>query len=189
MNKLRGLLIATGIVGIVGLIAHANANQPRYITTENTGKTSQSAVAGDNTAKPKIETKQVSETETVPFSTKTVDDSAITKGQSKISQAGKNGVKTKTYSVTYTNGAETSRTLVSEQVTTQPTDQIVHSGTYVYTAPVSCSGGYINVNGNCVPSPSSNPAGASAQCNDGTYSYSQNRSGTCSHHGGVARWL
>lgn len=33
------------------------------------------------------------------------------------------------------------------------------------------------------------PAGACAECNDGTYSYSQNRRGTCSHHGGVKRWL
>jgi hypothetical protein len=29
------------------------------------------------------------------------------------------------------------------------------------------------------------PAGASAQCADGTYSFSQHRGGTCSHHGGV----
>ena len=28
-----------------------------------------------------------------------------------------------------------------------------------------------------------------ARCNDGTYSYSQTHSGTCSHHGGVAQWL
>ena len=35
-------------------------------------------------------------------------------------------------------------------------------------------------------SPSS---GAHAVCRDGTFSYSQNRSGTCSHHGGVAKWL
>jgi hypothetical protein len=33
------------------------------------------------------------------------------------------------------------------------------------------------------------PAGASAQCRDGSYSFSRSRSGTCSHHGGVARWL
>lgn len=33
------------------------------------------------------------------------------------------------------------------------------------------------------------PTGATAQCRDGTYSYSQHRSGTCSHHGGVAKWL
>lgn len=33
------------------------------------------------------------------------------------------------------------------------------------------------------------PAGATAICNDGTYSYSLHHSGTCSHHGGVASWL
>jgi SH3-like domain-containing protein len=31
--------------------------------------------------------------------------------------------------------------------------------------------------------------GASAICNDGTYSYSAHRRGTCSHHGGVKVWL
>ncbi len=33
------------------------------------------------------------------------------------------------------------------------------------------------------------PEGACAVCRDGSYSFSQNRRGTCSHHGGVARWL
>lgn len=33
------------------------------------------------------------------------------------------------------------------------------------------------------------PAGATALCRDGTYSYSQHRRGTCSHHGGVAQWI
>ncbi|WP_079520244.1 DUF3761 domain-containing protein [Luteibacter sp. 22Crub2.1] len=33
------------------------------------------------------------------------------------------------------------------------------------------------------------PAGASAQCRDGTFSFSVNRRGTCSRHGGVASWL
>lgn len=33
------------------------------------------------------------------------------------------------------------------------------------------------------------PSGASARCRDGTYSYSRNRRGTCSHHGGVREWL
>lgn len=52
---------------------------------------------------------------------------------------------------------------------------------------------YINVDGNSIHSPAYSdngvPAGASAQCRDGTYSFSQNRRGTCSHHGGVAVWL
>lgn len=33
-----------------------------------------------------------------------------------------------------------------------------------------------------------NPAGAIAQCKDGTYSHSKVRSGACSRHGGVAKW-
>lgn len=51
---------------------------------------------------------------------------------------------------------------------------------------------YTNVDGNSVHSPAySNtvPLGATARCRDGTYSFSQHRSGTCSHHGGVAKWL
>lgn len=52
---------------------------------------------------------------------------------------------------------------------------------------------YQNVNGNSVQSPaySTNgvPAGATAICADGTYSFSMHRSGTCSHHGGVSEWL
>jgi hypothetical protein len=31
--------------------------------------------------------------------------------------------------------------------------------------------------------------GATAECNDGTLSYSANHRGTCSHHGGVKRWF
>lgn len=56
----------------------------------------------------------------------------------------------------------------------------------------SCpSGTYKNTAGNCVQRPTqapSWPTGASAKCFDGTYSFSQSRRGTCSHHGGVAKW-
>jgi hypothetical protein len=51
---------------------------------------------------------------------------------------------------------------------------------------------YTNKAGQRVQSPtksSSVPAGATAQCRDGSYSFSQNHRGTCSHHGGVASWL
>jgi hypothetical protein len=33
------------------------------------------------------------------------------------------------------------------------------------------------------------PPGATARCRDGSCSFSQNRRGTCSGHGGVAQWL
>jgi hypothetical protein len=53
---------------------------------------------------------------------------------------------------------------------------------------------YINSRGETVHSPAKSkdgqaPAGASAQCRDGTYSFSRSRRGTCSGHGGVASWM
>jgi Protein of unknown function (DUF3761)/Glucodextranase, domain B len=57
----------------------------------------------------------------------------------------------------------------------------------------SCTNGtYVNAAGNTVCRPEQSPtvpAGATAKCEDGTYSFSESRSGTCSHHGGVAEWL
>jgi hypothetical protein len=59
-------------------------------------------------------------------------------------------------------------------------------------APACANGTYVNVDGETVCSPQSGPTpppGATAQCKDGTWSSSRNRQGTCSSHGGVARWL
>lgn len=61
-------------------------------------------------------------------------------------------------------------------------------------APTQPGRSYTNSDGVRVQSPrrsadGSIPAGASAQCRDGTYSFSLHRRGTCSHHGGVSRWL
>lgn len=52
-------------------------------------------------------------------------------------------------------------------------------------------GTYENRAGQTVKRPencSSPPQGATAQCRDGTYSFSRSRRGTCSHHGGVSKW-
>jgi hypothetical protein len=51
---------------------------------------------------------------------------------------------------------------------------------------------YVNSAGKCVHRPvqtQTAPKGTTAQCRDGSYSFSQSRRGTCSHHGGVAKWL
>jgi hypothetical protein len=53
---------------------------------------------------------------------------------------------------------------------------------------------YVNKAGQEVHSPAKSidgkvPAGASAKCGDGSYSFSKSRRGTCSQHGGVAAWL
>ncbi|WET83336.1 DUF3761 domain-containing protein [Amycolatopsis sp. QT-25] len=59
--------------------------------------------------------------------------------------------------------------------------------------PAECgSDHYRNTDGVCVHRPATGPGaaeGATALCEDGSYSYSQNRRGTCSGHGGVRTWL
>jgi uncharacterized protein YraI len=62
----------------------------------------------------------------------------------------------------------------------------------VVAVPTSTVRYYTNHSGERVQSPTyynAPPAGATALCRDGTYSFSRNRRGTCSHHGGVVRWL
>lgn len=92
-------------------------------------------------------------------------------------------------------------TLFLEQAPSQNTQQGSQSSTNTAStstkpkqAQVNCtnSGTYVNSKGQTVSRPencSAPPKGATAHCRDGTYSFSQSRRGTCSHHGGVAKWL
>lgn len=146
--------------------------------------------SSSSTSQPTVEKKTVIETQAIAFDKKTVNNATLDSGKTELQTKGVNGIKTLTYEVTYENGLEKNRSLIKEEITTQPIAEVTAIGTKVYTPPVTtCSGGYINVNGNCVKSPGDSSSGASARCGDGSYSYSQNRSGTCSHHGGVAEWL
>ena len=61
-------------------------------------------------------------------------------------------------------------------------------------ADLQTHGHYVNKAGQDVHSPAKSvdgqvPAGASAKCRDGSYSFSKSRRGTCSGHGGGANWL
>jgi len=70
---------------------------------------------------------------------------------------------------------------------------VVHKPADLYVPKLSNDRHYTNSDGQSVHSPAYSsggpPAGATALCTDGTYSFSQHRQGTCSHHGGVAKWL
>ena len=71
------------------------------------------------------------------------------------------------------------------------TSNLISEGNHTYT-PTTRIRYYTNSAGQRVQSPTyypSVPRGATARCVDGTYSFSRNRRGTCSHHGGVAQWL
>jgi hypothetical protein len=85
--------------------------------------------------------------------------------------------------------------LMWPQAQPKPTPSATPQATAPATTPGPCSADYYrNSDGVCVHRPvnaqgSAVPQGATAQCRDGSYSFSQHRRGTCSHHGGVAKWL
>ncbi|WP_216902122.1 DUF3761 domain-containing protein [Nocardia alni] len=61
--------------------------------------------------------------------------------------------------------------------------------------PIACTADeYVNVDDVCVQRPehvpgNGVPVGATAQCRDGDYSFTQHRRGACSGHHGVGQWL
>lgn len=177
--KKIGVVSGAIFVGLVGIGMAAGTQSP---STKTLPQTDPSQGIHVDVPTPKveadtIETKDVSETSEVPFTTSTQNDAALASGTRTTKVAGVNGVDTKVYKVTYRNDVETDRELTSDIVTTAPVNEVIAIGTYIAPQPVYS------------PSSPTVPAGASAICRDGTPSYSAHRSGTCSHHGGVAEWL
>ena len=104
-------------------------SSPRKVAVSNAADKQETPTA------PKITTSQTTETQAIAFSSSSQDDANLPKGQTQVAQTGKNGVMTLIYKVTYTNGAQTSKTLMSKTVTTQPVNEIIDIGTYVAPAP------------------------------------------------------
>lgn len=175
--------------GTIGTLAQPSTPQPDSPTP----------VVAPAQPQPKVETKTVTTTEAVGYSSSTVNDANLVQGATEVRTAGINGVRTHTFEVIYTDSVETARKEISNIVTAEPVNEVIAKGTKapqpVVQAPAqpSCPNGtYVNTYGNTVCRPyesSGAPTGATAQCEDGTYSFSQSRRGTCSHHGGVAIWL
>jgi len=72
---------------------------------------------------------QVTTNEPIDFNTVTKEDATINKGIRNVTQPGKKGNRKKVFEVTRENGKEVSRKKLSEEVTTQPVDEIVVLGT------------------------------------------------------------
>ncbi|GAA0609142.1 hypothetical protein GCM10010174_28040 [Kutzneria viridogrisea] len=95
--------------------------------------------------------------------------------------------------VTTTLATTTTTSTTTAVAAPPPPPPVTHQTTAPQPAQTACGANeYRNVDGNCVHRPEAAPgppAGATAQCKDSTYSFSQHRQGTCSGHGGVSRWL
>ncbi|MBA1351442.1 G5 domain-containing protein [Streptococcus oralis subsp. oralis] len=85
---------------------------------------------------PVVTTKEETKTEDVAFQVKEVKNADLPEGSRQVKAAGKKGVRTIVYTVTYTDGVETGREVKSNTITTPAVDEIVEVGTKKVVAPV-----------------------------------------------------
>lgn len=125
--------VAVGVVsvGAVGAVA----SPPPPDTAQDTKPAITQSVEKTKPAKPVVTTKTVTETKRVPYKKTTVKDSGLAKGKTRVVTAGVSGRKIITYKVTFTDGKETARAVVSEKLAKKPVNQVIAVGTYVYVAP------------------------------------------------------
>jgi hypothetical protein len=152
---LASLLLCCGTSAVISAITgkpkevSQETNQSPGVTGDAVvGPTAPSTVTTQPAA-PKVESKTETQSQSIAFTEKTMNDPSLAKGVREVRTAGVNGVKTLTYEVTYTDAVETGRTLVNEAVTTQPVTQVTAVGTKVAAQPPApkCDPNYSG----CVP--------------------------------------
>ena len=83
----------------------------------------------------RVREKERTETEAIPFETKTVEDDSLYEGTTKTTTKGKTGTTEKVYTDTVVDGEVTESELVSEKVTEKPVTEVVAKGTKEKPAP------------------------------------------------------
>lgn len=111
-------------------------NAPKTTTLQTVNAKATLTNAADSRSKSSVTTKTETTELPVPFTSSTVLDDTLTKGTTQVKVQGVNGVEAQTYKVTYTDGRETGRILISTVVTTPPVNEVIAQGTYVAPAPV-----------------------------------------------------
>ncbi|MDN4597613.1 G5 domain-containing protein [Leifsonia virtsii] len=155
---------AIGLGGalVLGVGIAANAASHPAASTSEIAATAPASPSPTPTPMPTPEVRTETADEAIPFAATTVEDATHDVGWTAVTTNGQNGVKTKTYRVTYVDGVETARELVSDAVTTPPVDQVTSVGTRQPApppavapapAPAPAPGGNCdpNYSGACVP--------------------------------------
>jgi hypothetical protein len=139
----RSLFLALAVLALVSACAtpRRNTAAPAAETSTTTPSASASTVVK----------KTVVETQPIPFESATVNDPSLPQGQTVVKVAGVNGIKTLTFEITYRDGAEISRTLVTEEVTKAPVTQVTAVGTKVAAPPPPTPSCHPSYTGACVP--------------------------------------
>jgi len=154
LSRLSKLGVVVGVITLLGIASstsHPQSTQMNVHSASVLGAESDSGQQSKAKA-PVITTRQTTETQPIPFSSSTVNDATLASGKSKLITTGVNGVSTLTYKLTFSDGKQTKKELVSQVTTTAPVTQVTALGTYVAPAPKpanpNCDPNY---SGACVP--------------------------------------
>lgn len=68
-------------------------------------------------------------TESIPFDVEYIEDDTLPAGETRVSSEGEEGLREIVHNVTFKNGVETGRELVSDNVTVEPKNKVIAKGT------------------------------------------------------------
>ncbi len=146
LNKPERILLVVAVLILLALATSSGQDQKNLNVAPASDKSH-----AKSESKPKITTKTVTETQDIAFGSTTVDDSNLAKGKTEIRTQGVNGTRTLTYKLTYENGEQTKKELISNDVTQQPVTQVTAVGTYVAQQQAQKPNCDPNYTGACVP--------------------------------------
>jgi murein DD-endopeptidase MepM/ murein hydrolase activator NlpD len=75
--------------------------------------------------------KEVFQKETIPFEKEVIEDSSMYKGDTKVKQEGKDGLREVTYKVSEQNGKQTQKVVIDENILQEPMSHVAIKGTKV----------------------------------------------------------
>lgn len=130
---LSGLALATALA-----VSGCAAPSPSSAAVPGSPSTTASASSSPSPSaspEPVVTIKKVTHRVNIPFEKVTRDDPDLEKGTKAVTTEGVKGIRTKVFRVTYTDGQETDRELISNEITRDPVDQVTSVGTYTPPAP------------------------------------------------------
>lgn len=144
-RTIAGIVLGAGVVGLLVGGSVSGTSGPRGPeATEPRRMVGSSEVGAAPT--PEVVRTVEEVTETVLFERVTVEDPSVAQGTSTVTTPGSDGVRTIRYVVTYTDGIETARRVLSDEITVAAVNEVTTIGTMAprsfAPAPTACDPNY-----------------------------------------------
>ncbi|HEU5028215.1 MAG TPA: G5 domain-containing protein [Spirillospora sp.] len=126
----RFTLIAVAVSGLLTLNACKADPSPSAAVSPISSPAASGSPAASALATSKAPSvkKTVTVTRKIPFGTRKVRDPSLAGGTTRVKRRGVTGIRTLTYQVTFTNGVQTGKKLIRDEITKAPVQRIVAVG-------------------------------------------------------------